>query len=525
MRRGARQLRGRGLAGSARDAYAAVRRRLFRVFLRLPGVRATVQRQLDATITRMEQRINPSDPSLPAHKSLPSEGLTDSQVLAELDRLAALPHARWEDGRVSGTVYHGGAALGRLQAQAYEKFGVANPIHPDVFPGVRRMEAEVVAMTAALFHAPAGAAGCMTSGGTESILLAVYGARQRARAERGVTAPEMVLPDTAHAAFLKAAAYFGIAVRTVPCPPPSYRVDVRAAARCVTANTVLLVGSAPNFPHGVTDDLAALSRLALRGRRGAPVPLHVDACLGSFVTPFLARAGLPSAPFDFALPGVTSLSCDVHKYAFGPKGGSVLLHRGAALRAWQYFVAADWPGGVYASAGLAGSRPGSLIAATWATLVHYGENGYREACAQIVGARARLQQAVREREGLAGDLLVVGEPQGSVVAFRSERLNVYEVADGMTARGWHLNALQAPPAVHVAVTLPMVPAIDQLVEDLVGVVVEVRDRAKEQGSANGKGKGPPGGDATALYGVAGSLPDKSVVVQLAEAYLDTLYKT
>ena len=491
----------------------------------MPGVRATVQKQLDATIARMEQRLLPSDPSIIPHTTLPAAGLPDAQVLAALDRLAALPHARWEDGRVSGTVYHGGAELGRLQAQAYERFGVANPIHPDVFPGVRKMEAEVVAMTAALFHAPPGAAGVMTSGGTESILLAVYGARQKARASRGVTRPEMVLPETAHAAFLKAAAYFGVAVRAAPCPPPSYRVDVHAAARLVTANTVLLVGSAPNFPHGVTDDLSALSRLALRARRRAPIPLHVDACLGSFITPFLSRAGLPSAPFDFALPGVTSLSCDVHKYAFGPKGGSVLLYRSAALRAWQYFVAPDWSGGVYASGGLAGSRPGSLIAATWATLVRHGEQGYLEACTTIVGARAKLEQALREHEGLAPELLVVGEPQGSVVAFRSERLNVYEVADGMTARGWHLNALQSPPAVHVAVTLPMVPAIDQLIEDLVGVVAEVKERAREQGGAKGKQKGPPGGDAAALYGVAGSLPDKSIVVQLAEAYLDTLYKT
>ena len=293
----------------------------------------------------------------------------------------------------------------------------------------------------------------------------------------------------------------------------------------MNSNTILLVGSAPNFPHGITDDLAGLSRLALRRRR-SPIPLHVDCCLGSFITPFLARAGYPSAPFDFTLPGVTSLSCDVHKYGFGPKGGSVLMYRSAALRAHQYFVAPEWSGGVYASPAMAGSRPGAIVAATWATLMRHGEAGYLESCIKIVGARVRLEKALKEHPSLAPDLAVIGEPQGTVVAFQSTSLSVYDVADAMTSRGWHLNALQGPPAVHVAVTLPMVPAIDELVEDLVAVVEELKEKIRVQ-VAEGRGKakgGPPGGDAAALYGVAGSLPDKSVVTQLAEAYLDCLSK-
>ena len=491
----------------------------------MPGVRSKVQRQLNENIAKMEKRLVPQGTDFSHYTSLPKEGWTETQIRSELDKLESMEHVRWEDGRVSGAVYHGGKELLKLQVEAYERFCVSNPIHADVFPGVRKMEAEVVAMTLSLFNAPPSAAGVMTSGGTESILMACYSARQKAYQERGVTEPEMILPETAHAAFLKAATYFNIKYHLVTCPAPNHRVSVPAVARLINSNTVLLVGSAPNFPHGVTDDLAALSRLALRRR--SPIPLHGDCCLGSFITPFLAHAGFPSAPFDFALKGVTSLSCDVHKYAFAVKGASVLLYRTRDLRTYQYFVAPDWTGGVYASPSMAGSRPGALIAATWATLVRHGEAGYLNACGKIVGARAKLETAIKEHPSLAPDLAVVGEPQGSVVAFRSGSLSVYDVADGMAARGWHLNSLQRPPAVHVAVTLPMVPAIDKQVEDLAYVVEEQKEKIRVL-EAEGKGKsrsaGPLGGDMAALYGVAGSLPDKSVVTQLAEAYLDCLYK-
>lgn len=329
-----------------------------------------------------------------------------------------------------------------------------------------------------------------------------------------------IIPQSAHAAFLKAGSYFGIKVHIISCPAPSYRVNIPSISRLVNGNTILLVGSAPSFPHGIIDDISALSRLALRNS----LPLHVDCCLGSFLVPFLSRAGFPCEPFDFILKGVTSISCDTHKYGFAPKGTSTLLYRSAGLRSYQYFVAANWSGGVYASPGIAGSRPGSLIACCWASLMAQGESGYISACRSIVGAAKVFEAAIRENPSLNGDLYILGYPLVSVVAFSSSSLNIYVIADAMAAKGWSLSALQNPPALHIAFTLPVVGALQRLIEDLVVVVEAEREQERVRTIAGSKEKGAAAGDTASLYGIAGSLPDSSVVVQLAEAFLDTLYK-
>ncbi|KAG8626440.1 hypothetical protein KVT40_005385 [Elsinoe batatas] len=513
-------LHGYGPVLSAQLLYRSVKARLYRLFISLPGIRTKVDAQVRSAIYGLEQKLLPSETGTSKFTSLPVEGWTGEQVRAELQKLGDMKHTRWEDGRVSGAVYHGGKELCELQAEAFGKFGVANPIHPDVFPGVRKMEAEVVAMVLGIFNAPEGAAGVTTSGGSESIIMAVLGAREKARKERGVTRPEIILPETAHTAFRKAAEYFGITIRMVPCPGPSYRVDTRMVSRLINTNTVLLVGSAPNFPHGIIDDITSLSRLAVRHK----LPLHVDCCLGSFLVPYLAKAGYETEPFDFRLPGVTSISVDTHKYGFAPKGNSVVLYRTAALRKYQYFISPDWSGGVYASPNMAGSRPGALIAGCWASLMSVGENGYIDACHKIVGAAKQIADAIKERETLR-DLIVMGKPLVSVVAFRSETLDIYDIADALSARGWHLNALQDPPAIHVAVTLPIVAAVDDLIADLEAVVGEEKEKERRR-ILEGKGaKGAKKGDAAALYGVAGSLPDKTIVRELAAGFLDCLYKT
>lgn len=331
-----------------------------------------------------------------------------------------------------------------------------------------------------------------------------------------------IVPETAHVAFRKAGSYFGIKVHLVACPGPDYSVHVLSVSRLINSNTILLVGSAPNFPHGIIDDIAALSRLALR-KKGA-LPLHVDCCLGSFLVPFLSHAGFHTVPFDFSLKGVTSISCDTHNYGFAPKGNSALLYRNSQLRRYQYFISPDWSGGVYASPSIAGSRPGALIASCWASLMSQGESGYIASCHSIVGAAKKIGTAIREHPSLRDDLSIMGNPLVSVVAFTSKTVNVYDLADAMSARGWRLNALQNPPAIHVAVTLPIVKAIDRLVGDLVAGVEEEKEKERVR-VVEGKGaKGGAKGDAAALYGVAGSLPNKSVVVALAGGFLDTLYK-
>ncbi|KAG6078948.1 hypothetical protein E4U15_004018 [Claviceps sp. LM218 group G6] len=512
------QLKGRGIFGSISLLYRSIQRTLYGYFLRAPGVRGKVQQQVKESIAQMSTKLIAQTDT--RYLMLPKNGMDMDAVRAELDKLANLDHTRWEDGYVSGAVYHGEDELIALQTEAFGKFTVANPIHPDVFPGVRKMEAEVVSMVLNLFHAPPGAAGVSTAGGTESILMACLSARQKAYAERGVTEPEMIMPSTAHTAFRKAGDYFKIKVHLVDCPAPNYQVDIRRVARLVNANTVLLVGSAPNFPHGIIDDISALSKLALRKK----LPLHVDCCLGSFLVPCLEKAGFETEPFDFRLKGVTSISCDTHKYGFAPKGNSTVLYRTSELRQYQYYVCPDWAGGVYASPGIAGSRPGALIAGCWASLMTVGESGYIDACAKIVGATKKIADAIQTSGSLSGELEIMGKPLVSVIAFTALTLDIYDIADGMSTKGWHLNALQDPPALHVAVTLPIARVWDRLVKDLETVVEEEREKERVR-QVEGKGaKGKAMGNSAALYGVAGSLPNKSVVVDLANGFLDILYK-
>ncbi|EYE99851.1 sphinganine-1-phosphate aldolase DPL1 [Aspergillus ruber CBS 135680] len=519
-------VRGYGVFGSIRNVYAAVRLFCYSIFLRSPGVKGQVDKQVTTAIEGLEKKLVASGPDVTRYLALPKEGWPAEQVRAELDKLANLEHTRWEDGRVSGAVYHGGDDLLKLQADAFGQFGVANPIHPDVFPGVRKMEAEVVSMVLALFNAPSDGAGVTTSGGTESIIMACLAARQKGYTERGIREPEMIIPDTAHAAFIKASHYFGIKLHRVPCPAPDYKIEIAAVRRLINPNTVLLVGSAPNFPHGIVDDIPALSRLAT----SYEIPLHVDCCLGSFVIAFLKKAGFPSpyeeeGGFDFRQPGVTSISVDTHKYGFAPKGNSVLLYKNRTYRSHQYFIYPDWSGGVYASPSVAGSRPGALIAGCWASLVNVGESGYIKSCLDIVGAAKKFETTIKEHPVLSQNIEVVGDPMVSVVAFQSKNggVDIYDVADDLSSKGWHLNALQTPAAIHVAFTVPTASAVDQLITDVVEVVEKELEKAEER-KRQGKSYVIERGDTAALYGVAGSMPDKSIVNRLAEGFLDTLYK-
>jgi sphinganine-1-phosphate aldolase len=246
--------------------------------------------------------------------------------------------------------------------------------------------------------------------------------------------------------------------------------------------------------------------------------------------PYLSRAGFASpwaetGGFDFRCPGVTSISVDTHKYGFAPKGNSVILYRSRAMRQYQYFIQPDWSGGVYGSPSMAGSRPGALIAGCWASLMAMGESGYVDSCHSIVGTRATIENALKEHPVLSTSLRVLGEPMVSVVAFESVDpvIDVYDVADGMSAKGWHLNALQDPPGIHIAVTTPMVKAVDVLIEDLVSVVEAEKDKAVQRVKEGGVAE-KQRGQASALYGVAGKIPDKSVVGRLVVGFLDTLYK-
>src|SRR5690606_4515572 len=325
-----------------------------------------------------------------------------------------------------------------------------NVLQRDMCPSATKFEAEIIAMALDLMHAEAVTdtepAGLVTTGGTGSILHAVLAYRDHAAATRGVRQPNLVKPETAHPAFDKACHLFGVEARTAPVDPDTTTVAVDALAELVDDQTIALVGSAGNYPYGTIDPIAELGELALE--RG--VGLHVDACLGGFILPFGEELGVPGIPpFDFRIPGVTTISADTHKYGYALKGSSTLLFRDKALRNAQYFFVPGWSGGKYMSPGIEGSRSGGLLASTWAAMVSLGREGYRRYARQIFDTAAEMMAAVRSHP----ELRILGRPT-FCFSFTSDEFDIYHVNDFMRERGWRFNGQQYPNAIHMAVTRP-----------------------------------------------------------------------
>ncbi|KAH3667430.1 hypothetical protein OGAPHI_003079 [Ogataea philodendri] len=494
-----------GLWRSIKNLYRYTAKRFYKKTLELPFLKKKVASEVDHAKHELEKSLIVKAKT--SFNEVPEFGLTEKEVFQKLEDLNNIAAANWKGGKLSGAVYHGGDELIDLQSKAYHKFAVANQLHPDAFPGVRQMEAEVVSMVLKLFNAPSTGCGTTTSGGTESLLLACLAAREKARHERGLSEFEIIAPKTVHAAIFKAALYFKMKLHLVDLDE-NYIGNITQVKRLINRNTCLLIGSAPNFPHGLVDNIEELSKLAVKHN----IPLHVDCCLGSFVIAYYEKAFQSSLkPFDFRLPGVTSISCDTHKYGFAPKGSSIIMYRSNEYRKYQYFVSTEWVGGLYGSPTLAGSRPGALTVGAWATMVYMGDDGYTRACQDIILTARRLRQTVDEE---IPELEIIGDPQLSVVSFKSSKLNIHKLGDRLGKDGWHLSALQDPPALHLAVTKLTVPAIDRLLEDL---KVAVKEVSLEDNTTTS--------DTAQLYGVANSLQTGSVADKLITCFLDTLYKT
>ncbi|CDO93191.1 unnamed protein product [Kluyveromyces dobzhanskii CBS 2104] len=503
-------VRGYGLLRSITELLRYASKRIFGIVLNLPFLKVAVDKEVSKALSGMENDVIKNDDNLIDFAELPSSGLPKTDVLEELDKLnSILHHSDWKGGKVSGAVYHGGDDLIDLQSKAFQKFCVANQLHPDVFPGVRKMEAEVVSMVLNAFNAPSTGCGTTTSGGTESLLLACLSAKMLGLHYKGITEPEMIIPRTAHAGFDKAGYYFGIKVHHVDLISETYQANVKQMKRLINRNTILLVGSAPNFPHGIIDDIASIGRLGETHK----IPVHVDCCLGSFIVAFMSKAGFDDVPlFDFRVPGVTSISCDTHKYGFAPKGSSVIMYRNTKLRKEQYYVSTEWVGGLYGSPTLAGSRPGALVVGCWATMIHVGEDGYIKSCKEIVGKAREIKEYIQTE---IPELQILGNPLCSVVSFTSNIINIYELSDTLAKSGWHLSALQNPSAVHLAFTKLSLQSAEEFKHLLKSTV----DTMKSQPDAK------PSSDGTsALYGVAGSVKTSGVADRLIEGFLDTLYK-
>jgi glutamate/tyrosine decarboxylase-like PLP-dependent enzyme len=475
-------------------------------------------------MTSLERQLKPYRGEFESFGKMPRDGLPRDEVAVLVERLAEAEESRWRDGFASGAVYHGDPEHVAFLNRVYAAQSQSNALHPDLWPSAMKFESELVSMTAHMLGSAHAAperpvVGTVSSGGTESILLAMRAYRDHARARRGIGRPEIVAAVTAHAAFDKASRYFDMPLIRVPVGA-DFTADLGALADAMTERTAVVVGSAPAFPHGVIDPIPEIAALA--ADRG--VGCHVDACLGGFILPWAERLGYPLPPFDFRLPGVTSMSADTHKYGYAAKGSSVVLYRGRELRQFQYYTTADWPGGLYLSPTFAGSRPGALSATAWAAMVSIGERGYTDA------ARRILETGTKVREGVAAipGLRVLGDPlwviafaadpgsstgSGEVAGSGDADIDVFQVMEYMGKRGWSLNGLQRPAAVHLAITLRhTLPGVaDRFLADLRASVDEVRANPEVR-----TGLAP-------MYGMAAALPE-DVVRDLLGAYLDLMFE-
>lgn len=469
----------------------------------VPGVNAQIQKKKEEVVNKM--RSSGKSERAIWQSELPRKGL-GSRVLDQL-KLEKSKDSPWQ-GKSSGAVYIGdGEAEGHFNILnvAYAMFSHTNPLHPDLFPSIAKFEAEVVAITASLLGAKDKSAGghiCgnMTSGGTESILMAVKSARDYMKSAKGIVKPEMIIPESAHSAYDKAAQYFQIKLWRAAVNK-ELQADIRSVERLVNRNTILIVGSAPGYPHGIIDPIEELGALA--EKKG--ICFHVDLCLGGFVLPFARKLGYPIRAFDFTVTGVTSISADIHKYGLGPKGTSIVLYRNHDLRRHQFVAVTEWSGGLYVSPTMTGSRPGALIAGAWASLMSLGMDGYMNAARKVMDASEKFKEGI----GKISDLYILGKPEMTVIAFSSQTVDIYKVNDAMTTKGWSLNALHKPSSIHICVTLQHVNMADEFLKDLTAAI----NMVKENPGSFENGMAP-------IYGAAAKMPDRGTVKDLLLAYMD-----
>ena len=439
------------------------------------------------------------------HGIIPKKGVDKEELLGEMRALRD-GDADWRAGRTWSLVYYAGEEHYDFLKEAYTLFFSENALNPMAFKSLKRMEGEVVRMTASMLHGDDQVVGTMTSGGTESILMAVKAARERAKIlKRLPLKPEIVAPQTIHPAFAKAAHYFGAKMRYVPVGD-DFRADVEAMEAAIGPRTMLIAASAPQYPHGMIDPIEEIGEIA----EDREIPFHVDACFGGFILPWIEKLGHDLPVFDFRVDGVTSMSADCHKYGFAAKGASVVMYRDMSYLRHQFFVDTEFPGGIYASPTMAGTRPGGAIAAAWAAMRAMGEEGYLELAARAMEAVAHLKQEILAVEGLE----ILGSEHATIVTFGScdEEVDIYAVADQMQERGWALDRQHRPACLHCTVNAHNGPVVEEFGADLREAVARMRANPELAGE----------GEA-AMYGMMAKIPVRTAVEMSVKKVMEQLY--
>jgi sphinganine-1-phosphate aldolase len=456
--------------------------------------------------------MHPYNQLFEVFSQLPKEGLDEEEILKELAYMSAEENKKWQNGKCSGTMYHGGMEHYDFLNKVFSMFSYVNMLQRDLCPSMTKFEAEVLAMVGKMLHGEEATkvnpmdeeAGAVTSGGTESIYNAMYAYREWGRETKGIATPEVIAPVTIHPAHVKAAHYLGMKIVHVPVNA-DFEADVEAMRAHINSNTVALASSAGSYPHGVVDPISRLSDLALEHGLG----LHVDGCLGGFILPWVEKLGYDVPVFDFRLPGVTSISCDTHKYGYALKGTSTINFRNKNWRHYIYFAQEDWPGGTYYSPTNQGSRSGGLAAAMWAAMVSMGEQGYLRA------AKAIMDTADRIRQGVARipEMRIMGKST-FLIALTSDVVDPYFVNDYLYKKGWRMNGCQDPPGFHFCITLPQtMPGIaEKFIHDLEDGVTFAKDPPYEVSKTG------------FLYGMGATQDGREMIRLGLSGYIDAGYE-
>lgn len=439
-----------------------------------------------------------------ARLRLPEKGMNKDELLAKLQSFKS-NDADWHAGKMFGLIYYAGEDVEEIAREAYALYMFENALSPFAFPSLLKMENEFISMVSSLLGGGEDTVGSMTSGGTESILMAVKAARDWAKITHPqIKTPEIVAPITIHPAWNKAADYLGLKIILTPVNE-DWRANIRAMAEAINENTIMLGASAVSYPHGMVDPIAEIGRLAEEKN----LWFHVDACLGGFILPFLKRSGCEIPPYDFSVPGVKSISVDIHKYGYISKGASTVLYRIKDLREFQFFVYTDWPGGIYATPCLSGARPGGAIAAAWAILHYLGEEGFKKLAIKAREATIKFIQGINQ----IPELYVLGTPPATVFAFGSDKLNIYKLAEKLKEKKWHIDAQHRPPSLHMTISPFHERIVEDFLKDLQEAVAKVRLIKEEDASG-----------MAAIYGMMGTMPDRKAARDFALKYLNNLYQ-
>lgn len=392
-----------------------------------------------------------------SHYPLPKTSKNADEVIGTMKYLKE-KDVKHQDSKAFCLVFNSTPEVKKIMTEATSLFLSDNGLNPTAFPSLKQFENEVVQMTASFFNPPKTITGSMTSGGTESILMAVKAAREWAHKVKGIKKPELIMPITAHPAFNKACHYFGIKLKTVSVDPVTFKANVQEMKKKITKNTIMLVGSAANYTQGIVDPIEEIAELAQEKN----ILCHVDACIGGLILSLWRKLGHSIPRFDFEIEGVTSLSVDLHKYGYCAKGASVVLYRDNELRKHQFYATTNWPGGIYISPSFMGTRPGGPIAAAWAVMQHLGEEGYLKLAKKTKEATDEFVKRIKEIKGV----YLIANPDMSIVSFGSKKYDIFAIADELSFKGWYMDRQQDPESIHLTIMPNHLNVVDDFFKDL-----------------------------------------------------------